>query len=151
MAWKTVTYESIDIRDGVLHEIFVTAHDEVKTKNQDDGKPGKAQRFFGIENGRGPVVFLATDVLAKELGRAFPMLIRIHWKGKVPIKGGERMFNVFACEKYEPAKDEAYPSWTVKSGLESLMTKDDEKENGEDDDFPDVGHVPKDVTLPDEV
>ena len=142
MAWKTVTFESIDIRDGFLHEIFVSDHEVVDTKPRAGEKtPGKAHKYFGIEKSRGPVSFLATDSLATDLqemvktkggdkvGQAdnLPMLVRVQWKGKIPIKGGEQMFNVFACEKFEPGPGEAFPDWTTKSafaGQEQFIDKE---------------------------
>jgi hypothetical protein len=154
MAWKTITFESIDIRDGFLHEIFISAHELVDTKPRaGEKKPGKAHKYFGIEKGRGPVSFLATDSLAKDLqemvntktgeviGKAddFPMLVRLQWKGKVPIKGGEQMFNVFACERFQPGPGEPFPIWTTKSafaGQESFVEKDVIQEE-----LPDAGPV----------
>lgn len=143
MAWKTVTYESIDIRDGFLHEIFISDHKQVETKPRaGEKKTGKAHKYFGIEKNRGPVSFLATDSLAGDLqemvdtktgeivGQAddLPMLVRIQWKGKVPIKGGEQMFNVFACEKYvSPTSGKRFPDWTEKSafaGQERFIDKE---------------------------
>lgn len=128
MAWKTTTFESIDIRDGYLHEFFVTDHALVETKPRDgEKKTGVAHKFFGIEKGRGPVSFLATDNLAKDLGEDCPMLIRVQWKGKVAIKGGERMFNVFACETYDPVDGESLPEWTQQSafaGQERFIDKE---------------------------
>ena len=129
MAWKTVTYESIDIRDGFMHELFLTGHEMVKTvPRAGEKKPGEAHKFSGIEKGRGPVAFLATDSLSEDLKKAvgaldmFPMLVRIQWKGKVAIKGGEQMFNVFACEQFEPGPGEPFPVWTTKSALSQSET-----------------------------
>ena len=145
MAWKTTTFESIDIRDSYLHEIFVSDHAMVETKPRDgEKKPGKAHKYFGIEKGRGPVSFLATDNLAKDLGEDCPMLIRVQWKGKVAIKGGERMFNVFACESFEPGDGEPLPEWTQQSAF-SGQEKFIDKENI-DEELPKSGPVDLDKT-----
>lgn len=118
MAWKTKVFESIDIRDGFLHEIFISDHDIVATKPRTgEKKPGQAHKYFGIEKDRGPVSFLATDSLFDSLGLETPLLVRVQWKGKVPIKGGEQMFNVFACEQFEPGPGESFPDWTGKSAF----------------------------------
>ena len=131
MGWKTVTYESIDIRDGFMHELFLTGHEMVATvPRAGEKKPGEAHKFTGIEKGRGPVAFLATDSLSEDLKKAagslemFPMFVRIQWKGKVAIKGGEQMFNVFACERFIPdeTKGESFPEWTTKSALDQAET-----------------------------
>lgn len=129
MAWKTVTFESIDIRDGFLHEIFISDHAIVDTKPRaGEKKVGKAHKYFGIEKARGPVSFLATDSLSEDLNpETIPMLVRVQWKGKVPIKGGEQMFNVFACEKFDIGEDEAFPAWTMQSafaGQETFIDKE---------------------------
>lgn len=147
MAWKTITFESIDIRDGFLHEIFISDHELVDTKPRaGEKKPGKAHKYFGIEKYRGPVSFLATDSLAADLqemvntktgeviGKAddFPMLVRVQWKGKVPIKGGEQMFNVFACERFQPGPGEFFPEWTEKSAFAGQETFIDKEVIGEE-------------------
>ena len=128
MAWKTVTFESIDIRDGFLHEIFISDHAVVETKPRaGEKKPGSAHKYFGIEKSRGPVSFLATDSLFADLTETTPQLVRVQWKGKVPIKGGEQMFNVFACEKFEPGPEEPFPAWTQQSafrGQETFIDKE---------------------------
>lgn len=128
MAWKTVTFESIDIRDGFLHEIFISDHAIVETKPRaGEKKPGSAHKYFGIEKNRGPVSFLATDSLVNDIGDNVPLLVRVQWKGKVPIKGGEQMFNVFACEEFIPGPGESFPDWTQKSafqGQESFVEKE---------------------------
>ena len=140
MAWKTTTFESIDIRDGYLHEIFVSDHSMVETKPREgEKKPGKAHKYFGIEKSRGPVSFLATDNLAKDLGETCPMLIRVQWKGKVAIKGGSQMFNVFACESYECLPNEELPAWTKQSafaGQEMFIDKETV-----DEELPEVGPI----------
>lgn len=158
MGWKTVTYESIDIRDGFLHEIFITDHATVETKPRaGEKKPGRAHKYFGIEKNRGPVSFLATDNLAKDLqekvntktgevvgsGDDLPMLVRIQWKGKVPIKGGEQMFNVFACEKFTIEPGESFPEWTLRSafaGQETFIEKETVPEE-----LPVAGPIDKDI------
>ena len=150
MVWKTVTYESIDIRDGFLHELFLTGHEMVVTlPRAGEKRPGEAHKFSGIEKGRGPVAFLATDSLAKDMnlaaeGNMLPMLVRIQWKGKVAIKGGEQMFNVFACEQYVPDLDagETFPEWTTKSALaqaekSEMIRGEDLPEEGPVDERPD--------------
>ena len=128
MSWKTVTFESIDIRDGFLHEIFISDHAMVETKPRaGEKKPGQAHKYFGIEKGRGPVSFLATDSLVNDIGDDVPLLVRVQWKGKVAIKGGEQMFNVFACEEFKPEKGESFPNWTTKSafaGQEQFIDKE---------------------------
>lgn len=154
MAWKTITFESIDIRDGFLHEIFISDHERVETKPREgEKKPGKAHKYFGIEKGRGPVSFLATDSLATDLqdlaetkagekiGMAdnLPMLVRVQWKGKVPIKGGSQMFNVFACEKFEPGPGEPFPDWTSKSAFAGQETFIDKEVISEE--LPDAGPI----------
>lgn len=139
MTWKVITFESIDIRDGFLHEIFCTDHLIVATKPQEGQKtPGTAHKFFGVEKGRGPVSFLATDSLAENLNiEEIPILIRVQWKGKIPIKGGAQMFNVFACEKFVPDKGETFPSWTKQS---AFAGQDVEKDvSGEE--LPEAGPV----------
>lgn len=152
MVWKTVTYESIDIRDGFLHELFLTGHEMVKTlPRAGEKKPGEAHKFSGIEKGRGPVSFLATDSLTADIKASvdkmdlLPMLVRIQWKGKVAIKGGEQMFNVFACEQFVPDLDkkEAYPDWTTKSALAQVETP----EMIRGDDLPVEGPVDIDLTI----
>lgn len=144
MAWKTVTFESIDIRDGFLHEIFISDHAIVETKPRaGEKKKGSAHKFFGIEKNRGPVSFLATDSLTEDLNpEEIPMLVRVQWKGKVPIKGGEQMFNVFACEKFllNQAIGEKFPDWTTKSafaGQEQFLDKEIIQEE-----LPDAGVIP---------
>ena len=140
MAWKTVTFESIDIRDGFLHEIFVSDHEIVDTKPREgEKKPGKAHKYFGIEKGRGPVSFLATDSLFEDITDKVPALIRVQWKGKVPIKGGSQMFNVFACEKFEPGPDEVLPSWTGQSAFQGQETYIDKDVIAEE--LPDAGPI----------
>ena len=147
MAWKTVTFESIDIRDGYLHEIFVSDHSMVETKPRaGEKKPGSAHKYYGIEKGRGPVSFLATDNLAKDLTEKCPMLIRVQWKGKVAIKGGEQMFNVFACESFVPGANEPFPPWTKQSafaGQEMFIEKE-----VIDEELPDAGPVELDKADP---
>ena len=156
MAWKTVTYESIDIRDGFLHEIFISDHELVATKPRaGEKKAGSAHKFFGIEKARGPVSFLATDSLADDLQEliktkvgetvgksdALPMLVRVQWKGKVPIKGGNQMFNVFACEKFVKHENNSFPDWTEKSafaGQEVFIEKEVIQEE-----LPDAGPIDK--------
>ena len=161
MAWKTTTFESIDIRDGYLHEIFVSDHAMVETKPRDgEKKPGEAHKFFGIEKGRGPVSFLATDSLADDLqspvitkkgetvGLAdnLPMLIRVQWKGKVAIKGGERMFNVFACETFEKHENNFWPEWTQKSAFDGQERFIDKETI--DEELPKAGAVDVDKSDP---
>ena len=153
MAWKTVTFESIDIRDGFLHEIFISGHDVVVTKPREgEKKPGKAHKFFGIEKARGPVSFLATDSLAEDLKPdEIPMLIRVQWKGKVPIKGGSQMFNVFACEQFEREVGDGvpgseFPAWTGQSAFSGQETFI-EKESIEEE-LPDAGPIDKDKSDP---
>lgn len=140
MAWRTVTYESIDIRDGMLHEIFCSDHMVVATKPQEGKKtPGSAHKFYGVEKGRGPVSFLTTDSLAEDLNPGLlPILVRIQWKGKIPIKSGKQMFNVFACEKFVPEKGETFPAWTQQSAFEGQNNKD----LPEEEELPEAGPNP---------
>lgn len=154
MAWKTVTFESIDIRDGFLHEIFISDHAIVETKPREgEKKPGSAHKYFGIENGRGPVSFLATDSLAEDLqgmittksgekrdqAHSLPMLVRVQWKGKIPIKGGSQMFNVFACEKFERGPGELMPEWTMQSAFAGQETFSEKEEVPEE--LPSAGPI----------
>ena len=141
MAWKTTTFESIDIRDGYLHEIFVSDHAMVETKPREgEKKPGKAHKYFGIEKGRGPVSFLATDNLAADLTETCPMLVRVQWKGKIPIKGGEQMFNVFACERFYLDGEVGMPEWTTKSAFAGQARFIDKEVVAEE--LPDAGPIP---------
>jgi len=102
--WKTISYESIDIRDGLTHEVVIEKFDRVDTKRIDKKtkKPETACKYDGFEMGRGPVSFLATDHLAEQLGHetAIGKLVRVTWRGKKQMSDG-KTFNVFAVDVWE--------------------------------------------------
>jgi hypothetical protein len=131
MTWKTVIYASMDIRDGVSHEVYITELEMIETVNVDEktGKKKKAFQYKGVEKGRGPVKFLVPDGIAKQMGekKAVEKVFLLRWKGKIPIKGGKSM-NVFACEEWTGD----LPGWAVEGG-QTEFTQDTETE----DDFPD--------------
>lgn len=100
MVWKTTSFESVALNDGLLHEIYITDREKVKLP------PDKARRdktevvkVSGIERNRGPVAFLATDSLSEQI-KTIPGVYQIHWKGKRPLKDG-RTFNVFTVALWE--------------------------------------------------
>jgi len=97
MTWKSLLYESVNLNDGLTHEIYLESHEMIEVKR--DGESNQAHKYYGIENRVGPVAFLATDHLHGTIGD-IPSVVRITWRGKKKIKGN-RTFNVFAIQKWE--------------------------------------------------
>ena len=129
MSWKTIMFESIDLRDGMVHEVHITELEMIETENLDDkGKKKKAHLYKGYEKKRGPVKFICTDTLAEQMGvkAAVGNMFLIQWRGKVPLKAGRTM-NVFGCQQWEGD----LPEWT--KGGDFGATGEVEV-----DDFPDV-------------
>jgi len=120
MAWNTVSYANIDIRDGQIHEIYLTGYEALDLDQKDaDGDSRSAHKYYGAKHHVGPVAFLATDLLFNSIGVDFPKLIRVKWQGKAAMKDG-RTVNIFACESFQPEGGETFPAWTQGSSLEVL-------------------------------